>query len=335
MNSTDNVFDDLTRLRGITTKRQQLLRESLYIRTFLDFANRPTAEIEAAFKEKGQNVSRDTIERWQRKARELAAAQTGLQQVVELDNRDTKGEANSPAVEGEWEWCGAFIVEFRVRKVRGQIKERQIRVEQRKIDKKGTWLEDNKIKNSSSIAGERIYAWMLEQLGEEAWTEAEQAQLTEKSRVGVSLAESSSDESSATKAPIKVQVTQIRAFQPPDTDTPSGIGEPNQPFAGTLKSDEPFALEVAFRLPESAFAYLTTREVMYQANFYVRKLDTRVSESVGDSERARLVSGKEFYTARLPEAVLQPGKYRLGVLVKLRNSAPSINYLETSLLQVI
>ena len=41
MNSTDKDYDDLTRIPGIKNKRQQLLRQSLNVHTFLDLANLP------------------------------------------------------------------------------------------------------------------------------------------------------------------------------------------------------------------------------------------------------------------------------------------------------
>jgi hypothetical protein len=347
MNSTDRDYDDLTLISGIANKRQQLLRQSLNIRTFLDLANLSIAEIEAAFKAKGQIVSRDTIEQWQRGARELAAAaQPAPQQVADLANIESGREANASPEEGEWEWFGAFIVDFRALKVGGQVKERQIRVEQRKIDKKGTWLEDNKIKNSIPIEGERLYQWMLEQLGEKAWPEPEQERLTQATSAEVPPAKPPSIEPSPVEVPptelpptetprMRVEVTQIRAFQPPDIDTPSGIGEANQPFVGLLKSGEPFALEVAFRLPGPAAADLVTRETTYLANFYARKMATRISTSVGDTEVDRLAPGKVSYTARLPEVILQPGTYHLGVLVKLRTRPPSMNYLEAPRLEVV
>jgi hypothetical protein len=347
MNSTDKSDDDLTLISNIGNKRQQLLRQSLNVRTFLDLANHSTAEIEAAFKAKAQIVSRDTIEQWQRKARELAAAaQLESQQVVEVAIKENGREANSSAEEGEWEWLGAFIVEFRDLKAEGQVKERQIRVEQRKIDKKGTWLEDNKNKNSFAIEGERLYQWMVEQLGENLQSEPKEAWPVQKSPVEapsakqplveLSPVEAPAPESPPTETPpIRVEVTQIRAFQPPDIATPSGIGQANQPFVGLLKGGEPFALEVAFRLPEPAIANLVTKETIYLANFYVRNTAIGASTSVGDTEADRLASGQVAYTARLPEVILQPGTYRLGVLVKLRTRPSSINYLEVPLLQVV
>lgn len=347
MNSTDKDYDDLTRISGIADKRQQLLRQSLNVRTFLDFANLPTAEIEAAFKAEGRIVSHDIIVQWQREARELAvAAQLASQQSVELANIETGREAKSSAEEGEWEWLGAFIVEFRALKVEGHVKAPQIRVEQRKIDKKGIWLEDNKNKNSFTIEGERLYLWMLDKLGVKMQSEPKEARSVQKSPVEAPLAILPSVELSPVEAPppespptetppIRVEVTQIRLFQPPDIATPSGISKANQPFAVLLKGGEPFALEVAFRLPEPATAALVTKETIYLANFYVRNNATGVSTSVGDTKADCLAPGQVAYTARLPEVILQPGTYRLGVLVKLRTRPPSINYLEVPLLQVV
>jgi hypothetical protein len=348
MNSTDKDYDDLTLIPGVGKKRQQLLRQSLNVRTFRDFANLPAAKIEAAFKAEGQIISRDMIDQWIAQAKELAAdAQPVSPQVVKLADVGTGREANSPADEAEWEWLAAFLVEFRALNVEGQVKERQIRVEQRKIDKKGSWLEDDKKNNNPIlIEGERLYQWMVEQLDEKVWPKPEEDRLTQSPpaeapsakppSVEPSPVEVQPPESSPIETPrIRVEVTQIRAFQPPDIDTPSAIGEANQPFLGRLKGGEPLALEVAFRLPEPDIVGLVIRETAYLANFYVSNWDTSVSTSVGDTEIDRLAPGKVSYTARLPKVTLQPGTYRLGVLVKLRTRPPSINYLESPQLVVV
>ena len=347
MNSTDKDYDDLTLIPGIGDKRQQLFRQSLNVRTFLDFANLPATEIEAAFKAEGQIVSHDMIEQWIAQAKDYAdAAQLVSPQGMESADIDTGREA-APAEEGEWEWLAAFLVEFRTLKVEGQVKERQIRVEQRKIDKKGSWLEDDKKNNNPiPIAGERLYQWMVEQLSEKVWPKPEEERLTQSPlaeapsakppSVEPSAIEVQPPESSPIETPrIKVEVTQIRAFQPPDIDTPSAIGEANQPFLGRLKGGEPLALEVAFRLPEPGVVGLISRGTAYLANFYVRNWDTNVSISVGDTDIDHLTPGKVAYMARLPQITLQPGAYRLGVLVKLHTRPPSINYLESPQLVVV
>jgi hypothetical protein len=348
MNSTNKDYDNLTLIAGIGDKRQQLLRQSLHVRTFLDLANLPAAKIEAAFKAEGQIISRDMIDQWIAQAKELAAnAQPVSPQGVTSADIGTGREANSPAEGGEWEWLAAFLVEFRALTVEGHVKERQIRVEQRKIDKKGSWLEDDKKNNHPIfIEGERLYQWMVEQLGEKMWPTPEEERLTQSPPAEAPAAKPPSGEpspvegqppaSSPTEIPrIRVEVTQIRAFQPPDIDTPSAIGEANQPFLGRLKGGEPLALEVAFRLPEPEIVGLVTRETAYLANFYVCNWDTNVTTSVGDTEMDRLAPGKVSYTARLPQVTFQSGTYRLGVLVKLRTSPPSINYLESPQLVVV
>ena len=118
MNSRDREHDDLTEISGIAAKRQQLLRQSLDVRTDSDLANLPAEEIEKAFKAKGWVITQNDIEQWQEKAKELAAkAHSSPPQAEDVAGAEVTGQNYAPAGEGEWEPFASFVVVFETRQV--------------------------------------------------------------------------------------------------------------------------------------------------------------------------------------------------------------------------
>lgn len=332
MNSREREYDDLTVISGIKEKRQQLLRDSLNVRTYLDLAELSIEEIESALKAEGQIVSRDAIREWIAQAKERAATVNSSSQ----HDKEHTGDS-------EWTQFASFVVAFETRKVDDQIEEKRTTVHYVEEDTGETWQGPS----WSGIVSEQPCQWMLEQLDEKDWQQPKeerptQAPPTEVPRVEPPPTEPPPVETTPTEPspaevpPMTVEITQIRAFQPPGINIPTGIGEANQPFIGLLRRGEPFVLEVAFVLPELAAADILTREIPYGANFYVRNMATGASLSLGDTEPDTIVSGKASYLAKLPDEVaLQPGMYHLGVLLRLRSRPPSATHLEVPLLQVV
>jgi len=352
--------------------------------TFQQLAELSVDEIESALKAAGQIADRGQINQWLAGAREHAAAQLSRQSAdsadiepagetnASIEEGDAEGGGNAREIdkeedeEGEWESLRAFIVEFRIRRAKEQIKERQIRIDQRKIDKQGIWLEDDKDKNSTVVEGERLYQWMVEHVGEEMWQEPVAERLiqapptetvsvetpliealltegssTETSSVEVLPAEKPrietvSVEAPATEAlPARVKITQVGLFQPPSVKISIDIGRAGQPFLGRISGAESFALEVGFELPELAVADIASRQATYIAQFHARVLTTGASIHLGSTEPDVPVAKQLAYTARLPKAVLPPGTYRLGILVMFQDGLPRADYIEVPLLQVV
>jgi hypothetical protein len=324
MNSRDRECDDLTEISGIAAKRQQLLRQSLDVRTYSDLVNLPVEEIEKAFKAKGWVITRNEIEQWQEKARELATkANLSPPQVKEVAGAAGAEQNFVPARDGEWEPFASFVVEFETRQV-DDHEEKRTTVHYVEKDTGDTWEGPN----WPGLVSDQPCLWMLDQL-------EEKPQLQPSSAEALLIEPSPVEAPPAEARPLPVEVIQIRAFQPPEVEKPTGIGEANQSFAGLLSGQEPFALEVDFALSEQAAADMAERSITYNARFYVRNLATGTSTPLGDTDTAALVGGARSYTALLSKASLQTGIYRLGVLVKLRSSPPSVNYLEVPLLQVV
>jgi hypothetical protein len=358
MSSRENAYDDLTTISGIKEKRQHLLRQALNVRTYGDLAHLSVDLIESAFRTEGKIVSRRAIQQWIAQARRLAAApELRSQPAGEATEMEAGEAANSPAEEnesaqwsvksaeaetdeeddalaggGEWEWLKAFVVEFCVFRLEGRVKKQEIRAYPLKVSKKGDWLENGETRKTPVVIkkGERLYPWMVEQMDEQVWQEPEEEPMTETPPL-----EARPVESQPVEAPPAVEVTQIRAYQPRDIQAPTGIGQASQPFVGFIMGNEPFALEVAFVLPERAVADLVRRETRYRANFYVRSMTTGEGTSLGDTESVLVTTGRVAYTARLSDVTLQPGRYRLGAQVKLRSRPPSVKHLEVPMFQVV
>jgi hypothetical protein len=341
MNTRDREDDDLTVINGIKEKRQKLLRKSLNVRRYQDLANLPVDEIVSTLKAENNIISENEVKRWIAQAGKLAAA---TNPVSRRDKQLIKVEADervsNHGEEGEWVWLKAFVVEFCILRLEEQVMKREIRVLPVKVSQKGDWLDNGETKKTPIIInkGEALYPWMRTQLGEQEWQEPELENVTEalpfeEPAVGEVPVEAPPVESART--PVKVKVTQIRAFQPFVIDKPTGIGEAGHPFVGIVTSDEPFALEVDFFIPKISSTEIARRKTTYSANFYIQNMSTAKKTPLGNTKSAILVPEKVGYTARLPKVTMESGKYRLGVLVNVLSSPPSIGYLEVPMLRVV
>jgi hypothetical protein len=310
MNSSDRTGDDLTAIKGISEKRQYRLREEFGICTLQDLATISDEKIESVAKGL-RGVSSSTVKGWSVEARKELSSQ----RVIESAPAEAGEKANSPATEGEWKSVASFVGTFQVRQVKDGTKQR---IQVRYLEGDKYWEEE-----WSGIESEQPWRWILDQLPKKVQQEPEHE---EKLQV---------ETQPTATLPVTVEITQIQAFQPPETETPSVIGEAGQPFLGFLRSGEPFALKVCFALAETAAAEVAKRQVTYRAQFYARNLTTRERTLLGDTEPDTLVETQLSYTAVLPEATLQPGMYRLRVLVTLQDVRMVPGYLEVPLLQVV
>jgi len=318
MNSNASKSDDLTVIKGIGPARQRWLRESFNVGTFRDLAALSVDEIESRLKDEKQIVARNEIEAWIVQAQELAltAAQPSPQDLVpaavNAEEDDTVSTGRS-----EWKPIASFVVEFQARVVESRAEEYLTRVHHVETDIDATW---------PGIESKALCQWMLEQMGEKALPKKSEERRAEEPLAGLPPTPG---------APVRVDVTQIRLFQPPDAATPTGISQADQPFPGFIKSSQPLALEASLALGELAGVDLTKGVVTYLAQFYARDLSTGVRIHLGDSMPGRLAEEKLDYTAMLPEATLSPGVYRLQVLATLQEVPAVPGLLDVPLLQVV
>jgi hypothetical protein len=334
MNSVDSEYDDLTVIGGIGEKRQGLIRQSLNVRTYQDLANLPVDKTVSVLKDKGHIVSRDTVKQWVAEANMLAATTEPSSQRDQGSTKVEAGEQVNTRVEGdkedEWEWLKAFVVEFCVLKLEEQVKKREIRVYPLKVSQKGVWLDNGETKKSPEIIkkGESLYPWMVEQFGEQEWQELDKDIM----KGAIPVAEPTAEPA---REPVNVDVIQIRAFQPLDTEKPTSFGEAGQPFIGLVMSEKPFALEADFVIHDVATADIVWGKTTYRANFFIQNMTTAEKMTLGDTKSTILIPEKDTYTARLSHVTLESGRYRLGALVKVQSKPPSVGHLELPMLNVV
>lgn len=221
-------------------------------------------------------------------------------------------ELAAAAGEGDWKPFASFVVEFQAREVEGRAEERRTAIHYMEADKSETW---------PGIESDQLCQWMLDQVGEKVQREPEEGPPVEARP--------------ATVPSVTVEITQIQAFQPPQNETPSAIGQAGRPFQGFVRSSEPFALKASFVLTGLAAPDTTKRQITYSAQFHAYNLSTGERTHMGDTSPDTLAEGESSYKAVLPEATLQPGVYRLWVLATLQGAPPTVGYLEVPMLQVV
>lgn len=322
INSSISTGDDLTAIKGIGPARQRWLKESLNVHSYRDLAAVPVEEMESQLKAEGQVVSRGEIDSWVAQAQELALAADPPARGVELADTEVGRKAGSPARERGWQPFASFVVEFQAREPKGRAEERRTTVHHMEADRSEAW---------PGIEGERLCQWMLGQLTKETQRETEvEAPIEEPPAVELSIGAQVAE-----TLPVTARITQLCAFQPPQTDTPSAIGEVGRPFQGIIRGDEPFALAACLALAGPAAYEITKKQATYRAQFYACNLPTGERTHLGDTKPETLVEGKLSYTAVLQDVSLPPGMYRLRVAMTLQDVRTAPGYLEVQLLQVV
>jgi hypothetical protein len=322
INTSARTGDDLTAIKGIGPARQRWLKESLNVHSYRDLAALPADEMESQLKADGQVISRGEIDSWVAQARELALAADPPAKGVELADTKVGRKVGSPAREREWQPFASFVVEFQAREPKGRAVERRTMVHHMEADRSETW---------PGIEGKRLCRWILGQLTKETRQEND---------VGAPIGESPAVGSPvgaqpAETLPVTVRITQLRAFQPPQTDMPSAIGEVGRPFQGIVRGDEPFALAACLALAGPAAYEITKKQATYRAQFYACNLPTGERTHLGDTKPETLIEGKLSYTAVLKDVSLPRGMYRLRVATTLQDVRTAPGYLEVPLLQVV
>jgi hypothetical protein len=342
IHSDDKEFDDLTTIKGIGPTRQQWLRKCLGVHTYQDLAALSVAEIETRLRAEGQVAARSVIEGWLMQAQELTApakppvggaaeiqAAGEVNAVVKADpalasvvtSSKTEESINGSPQEGEWKPFASFVVEFQVRRAANQAEEHRTTVHFMEADKTVHFVEADKRETWPGLETARLCQWMFDQVV--------------KKEPPQPVVAYSSELKAAITPPPTAKVSQVRAFQPPQTLTPVGLSRAGQSFSGMVRGNEPFALELSFDLTGTMVANLAQKHTTYRAEFHVRNLATRATTPLGGTQPESLNETKLAYTALLPHATLPPGVYCLQALVTFQGAAAGPGYLEIPLLRVV
>jgi hypothetical protein len=227
--------------------------------------------------------------------------------VVESANTEAQENRLPFAGKDEWRSFASFKVEFQLRQIERLVKEQRIIVQYLEADKCQAW---------SSLENDRLQQWMLDQIIER-------------------MQDLSEAESPVGASPVVLEIDHIQAFQSSQTYR-SMVAKPgNRLFAGSISSEQPFALKITFSLAGLNAANLTKKPIAYFAQFYVRNRITEIVTHLGDAESGTLLEGQLSYTAMLPETFLQPGVYRLEAIVKLQGVSAAPASFKIPLLQVV
>ena len=322
MNTASKEYDDLTQISGIGDVRQQRLQESLGVYTFEDLAKLTVAEIQSDLKAGGHSVSEDAIKEWLAEARQRA--QSAEQMTHSSASLATEETQPAPAPEGKWETAAAFIVEFQRYRLAGTEEKQRTKIHHMQSGKDETW---------PNVEGQHILPWMLSRLEAEP-----QPILTKKAASQGSLKPAPAmpaQHKPEDKKSVKVPITQVKIYQPMETNTPMTFGQADQLFSGNVRGNEPFALEAAFELDDALSLANHKTPVQYHIGFSVDNRATGKNIHLGTTRPKALQRGPGSYTARLDELKLQRGVYRLQVLVTVQTTANTLSFLEIPLLQVI
>ena len=320
MNSVERQYDDVTVIKGISEKRQRTLKK-FGVSTLQDLATIPDETATAVAKELN-GVSAETVKGWSAEAQEKLS----LQRAAEQADADPAIEANAPATPGEWKSSASFVVVFQARQMPDGTKQQRVKVHHREADSHEIWPHEGE--EWPGLGSAQPWEWMVEQLGETVHP----VPTVER---GPSVGARAAEPPPAAVPQARLQVTQIRAFQPAKAETAMGRGRAGDRFLGSVTTTEPFALEASFELVESTAAEVAKKRGTYRAQFLARDRSTGERVPLGDTEPESLVENQLSYSTRLPSTLLQPGSYRLQVLVKLQGPCPALGFLEVPLLQVV
>jgi hypothetical protein len=335
MNSSNEEYDDLRRIKFIKEATEQWLRDRLQVRTYRDLAKLSVDEIEQQRKADGKSVpSRSNIEAFIAEAAVLAdEAEEEEEEEEEKEKEEAVAEvaapaepvasepADSPKKDGDWKDYASFMVYFEAREVEGK-EEKRIKVHH---------LEKDKSKEFPGITPDH-FLWMLEQAGESLTA----LKVPEPEKWEPSKPEP--EEERPVIEPEKeaeVNITEIRVFQPPKAKKPLASSAAGQPLQKELSAGKPFALEVLISLGGEAAQSVANKNATYRARIIANEIDTKEGIHLGDTEPEAFVEGTLDYSVKSPEATLEAGEYGLWVLVTVQAANVLPNFLVIPLIKLV
>jgi hypothetical protein len=328
--SSERRHDDLSAIKGIGEATERSLNEALGVRTYDDLADCSVDAIEAALKSSGRNTSRNQIEEWLVQARELAGVPARSARHEKRSGHEQRASEPEPVLgEASWEPLATFVVEFQSRTDANGIEERRTACQQHETAKEETW---------PGIDCERTCEWMLAQIEERREPMLDQTAVIERpgpaSSASAAAEESSVDVVATGSPPVTVEVTQVRAFQPLDSETPRAVATAGENFSGVVARDEPVSFEVAFRIAGPSASEIAGSYSGFTAEVFAINRRNANRERISAPEPGSITVNDSSYTMVLPESTLPSGMYRLECIAILEGAHPAKGYLEVPFLRV-
>jgi hypothetical protein len=234
----------------------------------------------------------------------------------ELNDRPAATSQIVAVEEGSWKSFASFTVQFQTRQVGEQIEQRTTSQHQ----------ETDVMETCDSFELEKLQAWMLAQIQPVLKGSLEPTNPPTDNLVdGMPPA-------------IAIEIVRVQIVQPGTSESPMVVNQPSQIFPNSVKSGEPFNLEVAFnvRQPDPSQLWFGQQQIPCSVQCCARHRSSRMITPLETATANLLVQGEASYTAILAEVILkQPGSYRLQVLVTLESALATPDYFEIPVLQVV
>lgn len=320
MATNENARDNLTRVKGIGKKREAWLQEEMHVYRYADLAALPADELETRLREAGQMVSRNAVQSWIDQATVLMTSAQPVEEVVTnpvLDNEDTPNPL--PENIQEWRPFASFVVEYQERVQKGR-KQLRTTVHHIEADREETWPD---------VVQEPLGKWMQEQAGVRSMEMTEIIGMTISEEIITPELERSARVEDI-QDPIKIK--QLLVYQPPQSDVPVAIGEPERPFMGNVQADRPCALAVLFEMPGQNS--IGSGDII--AQLYACNLTAHTKVQVPIKSEGRSVPGNDpSPKIEFASTSLLAGAYRFEIIARRNKPLSHISYLELPILHVL
>jgi len=313
-NGSPKDHSDLMQIRGIGVVRKRWLG-SLGIATIADLAQASADAIEAQAKRDGRTLSRDELDEWITQAH-LHHVQASLAQVeapptVEVappgDAEPLAREQSEAAIapgSTPWESFASFKVDYQTRQVNGGTEQRLVTYH----------LETNAMESWADFGTDLMPQWIRDRVA------AVQPPLQAETPIAA--------------APGIADITQLRVMQLEHMSLPMVADRHSPIFPNALQTTEPFALEVSMQfagLPETNLA----PPEAYRVECFAHNIATGTTDSLGDVTAHLAPVNNSAHQVLLPSLLLQPGTYRLKVLVTQQHGSAALGQFKVPMLQVV
>jgi hypothetical protein len=327
-------LDDLRVIRGIGQARAKWFYEALNIHTLCDLANLSSDMIETRIRQDGLIASHREIESWITQAKALVAEHPVSSPIPDAERAGHELSDNCAEKEAIWKPVASFVVEFQTKKREDGTEEHRTSAHHMEADQGAVW---------HGIQPTLLCQWMLSQCGltsengggdkvakQEVVLAALPPQTTTLAqniidRVHVPPVDSSM---------LKLQITQIQAFQPEEATSVTGRAKPGQPFLGFIKSNNRFAIQATLELA-SEMLNGEVEKCLCKVQFYALNSATGVTTHLGDTECIPFGDVSSPHKATLHKVSLEKGLYRLKVHATVETEVPAVGYLEIPFLRVV
>jgi hypothetical protein len=307
------------------------------VRTLKDLAALDAEQIEQRLNGQNGPVSASQVNEWAVQAQGLIGATGSARRGGGSDDsiRDRRPEPR----QSKWRPLATFVVEFRARTGADGLEEKQTKCQQDETAQEEKW---------PGIEGEGLLRWMLDQVGESTPAKPEEAATPEQAPLPSLSAVPEKPSVAAQRpgrqptvalrpagtVPVTVEITQIRAYQPPAAKTPQVVATSAQGSTGFLRSGEPVLFELSFELAGDGASEVAKKHTPFHVDIYAYNRSTAARKHLSDPELGATEKDKLSYTKILPKAMLDAGTYRLDCAAVLEGTTVDQGYLRVPALQV-